>query len=708
MSYYIDDDYIDAEFYQSGVSIDWLTKVITIPQLFLNYLGGTSYQLDTNAFRIALRDIEDNADGVVFAPTHNHNTQVTLGGIQYARVIEILSPYTITFEDTGTPYVVSLSGSNNNILEKTNLGTVQVLSNNSAGLINLTEVQQAAFEGQVTISASTGQVGTTYPIGTLTKPVSNIADAKLIATARGIDDYYIIGNLTVGATDNVTGLHFTGDGATLNVTRTTVTLTSGCVTTNSVWRNCKITGYQGGESIYEDCIIDGLDNAHCFYTRCGLIDGASRGYTIRQTSGVSSGHASYFKECYSDEGTAIIDRNGARLNMTFDGWHGRIKFINQNHSTSSGQVWLHMNGGTVTIDSTCTKGKITITGTGELVNNSAGTEVDATGLLAEVGTQLKLDIESMRETHQGFGARFFVDWINGNDLAPGTSSKSPVKTITKALEKCVSGRGDVIYMLSPTNVVASWDERVVVNKEDVHIRGPGRGAEIKPLSGSGDAITIDANNCSLSGFVIRTYGVDENAVTINAKFFKGTKLYLVGKDAVGLGNGFLIRAGDYHEFWDCESEKFGGSGLKTYDAGLATPGSPREITIFGGNYYLNKTDGIELTSNTGAAAGASTRIVRIKHSPNITSNSRYGISIDSNSTRVVVDSDVNLTDNTVANILNNGPSTYIKGSDFDDLVIAMMAAAQATPIHADMRKTVGTALKGDGTEGDKFRSVLVP
>jgi len=37
-----------------------------------------------------------------------------------------------------------------------------------------------------------------------------------------------------------------------------------------------------------------------------------------------------------------------------------------------------------------------------------------------------------------------------------------------------------------------------------------------------------------------------------------------------------------------------------------------------------------------------------------------------------------------------------------------LAAAQATPIHADMRKTVGTELHGDGTETDKFRSILVP
>jgi hypothetical protein len=38
----------------------------------------------------------------------------------------------------------------------------------------------------------------------------------------------------------------------------------------------------------------------------------------------------------------------------------------------------------------------------------------------------------------------------------------------------------------------------------------------------------------------------------------------------------------------------------------------------------------------------------------------------------------------------------------------IIVAAQAAPIHADMRKTNGQALHGDGSEGDKFRSTLVP
>lgn len=657
--YWTPDDYADVGYVQTGLDMNWITKVITVPQFFLTPLGGGSYSLDTNAFRIALRELEDSEDGVVNDPTHNHNTAVTLDGIQYARIIEILSPYTITFEETGTPYKVFLTGSNNNILSKTNLGTVQVAPNNSAGLINLVEVQQGAFEGQVSIDGVLGTDGTLYPIGTLTKPVKTITDAKIIASSRGIDEYFIVGNLTIGSTDDVRDLRFEGQGATMNTAKTTVTLTSGCVTSNSHWKHCKITGYQGGESFYEDCVIDGLDNAHCFYVRCALLDGTVRGYTIRQTSSVSSGHASYFKECYSDEGTAILDRNGARLNVTFDGFHGRLKIINQNHATSSGQVWIHLNGGVITVDSTCTKGKITVTGTGTLVNLSSGTEVDASGFTPEGFEQSKLNIESLRQTHQGFGTRWFVDPVSGDDLSPGNSSASPLRTVVAAINKAVSGRGDVIYLMAPAAGTATINERIVINKEDIHLRGPGRGIQFQPTSTdpSTPIINVTANNCSFGGFIVRsnTGETSGDSVVISGKFSRWEKVYMVGPGQTGNAcRGMVFTGGDYHELHDMEIEKYGDDGLVTDDkSDTHANGSPREITIFGGNIYLNGSRGISLEGKVGSALGSTTRIIRLLRGANIHDNLSVGVYSDANTQGVVID-------DTVLIHSNNGGNTNIQ------------------------------------------------
>ena len=43
-----------------------------------------------------------------------------------------------------------------------------------------------------------------------------------------------------------------------------------------------------------------------------------------------------------------------------------------------------------------------------------------------------------------------------------------------------------------------------------------------------------------------------------------------------------------------------------------------------------------------------------------------------------------------------------------DIAALVLAAAQVTPIHSDMRKAVGQPYHGDGSEGNKLRSTLVP
>ena len=48
------------------------------------------------------------------------------------------------------------------------------------------------------------------------------------------------------------------------------------------------------------------------------------------------------------------------------------------------------------------------------------------------------------------------------------------------------------------------------------------------------------------------------------------------------------------------------------------------------------------------------------------------------------------------------------GLTVEQIAAAILAAAQVAPIHADMRKTNNEPIVGDGTEGNKFRSHLVP
>ena len=139
-----------------AITIDWgNTNVINVPQADLTFISGTLYELDTNAFRLALKDLEDDEAGMPWPRTHIHNTAVTVAGTTFARTIEILAPYSVTFEDTGSAYTVRFIGSNNNIWDAENgilnvTSQVSYVPTNSAGLIatgtsGLTATESAAL-----------------------------------------------------------------------------------------------------------------------------------------------------------------------------------------------------------------------------------------------------------------------------------------------------------------------------------------------------------------------------------------------------------------------------------------------------------------------------------------------------------------------------------------------------------------------------------
>jgi hypothetical protein len=118
------------------ITIDWTTKIIHIPQNYLSFVSAGRYSLDIEAFRNDLKNIEDTEEGMVFSNTHSRNAPVTLSGTTYSQTLEILTPYTVTFENTGIPYLVIASGANHNISDVTNYdGGMSLAIGNSAGLI---------------------------------------------------------------------------------------------------------------------------------------------------------------------------------------------------------------------------------------------------------------------------------------------------------------------------------------------------------------------------------------------------------------------------------------------------------------------------------------------------------------------------------------------------------------------------------------------
>jgi hypothetical protein len=119
------------------ITIDWATKIISVPKSFMTQVQTVPYEireLDADTFRFALKDLEDDIDGMPFLDTHRHTAGTSIGGVNIAKIVEIINGYTITFEDD--IYAVSIVGANTNILDSTNLNSVSVRSANSVGLVD--------------------------------------------------------------------------------------------------------------------------------------------------------------------------------------------------------------------------------------------------------------------------------------------------------------------------------------------------------------------------------------------------------------------------------------------------------------------------------------------------------------------------------------------------------------------------------------------
>ncbi len=121
-----------------AISIDWATKTISVPQADLTLIGGTLYEMNTETdFRQAINDLMDDEEGMPFIDPIKHTQELVVGGITYARGIEIINGYSVTFTPD-SQWSVRLVGSNNNIFDVENgilnQNQVQVIPGNSAGL----------------------------------------------------------------------------------------------------------------------------------------------------------------------------------------------------------------------------------------------------------------------------------------------------------------------------------------------------------------------------------------------------------------------------------------------------------------------------------------------------------------------------------------------------------------------------------------------
>lgn len=335
--------------------IDWDTNVIHVLKTDMALIQATPaevYELDLNAFRLGLKDIEDGEVGMSYPDTHKHNTEVLLSGITYARIVEVIDPYSVTFEDD--QYTVVCTGANHNLADRKNPNQVSLIVNNAAGLITNPDIQYSSFSGGVHLDTNGSNDGTLYPTGTPRKPVNNMADAMLIAQYRGFGTIFVIGDATIGSSGDYSDMIFVGE----SHEKTTLTIDPSANVTRCEFYSCTVAGTLDGDCLLKDCMIGDLEYVNGEVKEC-----------ILKPPGVitlgGTNHATLVRcvtECTLGGPPVTIDMGGAGQPLAIRDMSGAIKITNKtgpDHSSAimaGGAIYLdleNMTGGTFKIAGVC-------------------------------------------------------------------------------------------------------------------------------------------------------------------------------------------------------------------------------------------------------------------------------------------------------------------------------------------------------------------
>lgn len=116
---------------------DYNSRTIFIPQADLTFVQTGLYILDTQTFRLALRDLEDDVLQMGMPEILERKDSYVISGTGYADALLLINYYRLEFEDG--QYTVLLKNSNNNFSDVAAgvlvRNQVQVIPENSGGLI---------------------------------------------------------------------------------------------------------------------------------------------------------------------------------------------------------------------------------------------------------------------------------------------------------------------------------------------------------------------------------------------------------------------------------------------------------------------------------------------------------------------------------------------------------------------------------------------
>jgi hypothetical protein len=341
--------------------------VIQIPKADMLLVQSTPTEvreLNIDDFRTELNDLMDDEAGLATLVNHEHTAPKTVAGVTLARVVEIVEPFWVLFENGS--YNVNIVGGNSNISDRVIKNTVGVNTANSAGLQDPFALQAGAFGDKVALDVTSAFSGTTFPRGTASYPVNNVADALSIAETRGLRTILVMSSMTLSSGDFSDGYVFRG----INAVSVVMTLSGATDVTNCEFTNMTVTGTLDNDNVIRECAVSSLQ----------LFAGFLYESTITGTVTLGTGSTAYLLSCYSGvagggagEYPSIDFTSGAGIDLVVRGWSGGLGI--KNCTSASTNASLDFESGRCIFESSNTAGDFTVRGICEVTDNSVGATV---------------------------------------------------------------------------------------------------------------------------------------------------------------------------------------------------------------------------------------------------------------------------------------------------------------------------------------------
>mgnify|MGYP000647889514 CR=1 FL=1 len=361
-------------------TIDWPTGVITVPKSDSTQLQVSPVErrsLDLLQLVSDLKALEASEAGRVFPLVLNFTSTNTLSGTEFAALVSINGAYySITFEDGS--YQLVLNGANSNITDVLNLNSVQVIPQNSAGLVSLTEINNAlkSVNDTVYYNASTGTAGTSSGIGQPDRPSNNLEDVIAIADRDSKRRINVGSSLTVD--EALIGYTIVTQG-TNNYLTLTGTNTAGLSAQDLI-----VTGTMSGVSRLFTCTVGNLTGFDGMMRNCGLVQAPLAQAAAAITIATTTTQDPRLIDCFESDPSGlypVIDLGaGTSTRLSLQNYRGRLGI--QNLDNANKRVEINLSGGQVFLDNSCTAGTLVLEGYGgSIVLNGATCTVQSANYL---------------------------------------------------------------------------------------------------------------------------------------------------------------------------------------------------------------------------------------------------------------------------------------------------------------------------------------